>query len=184
MQKYFGFYKNLSVDSARLLEQTTWTTEHCMWPRDSYRQGHAGELPPFYNVGFWNETNTQFWQTKENDMDFDFSEVKSQIPIQDHTIGMIKLDPGTTLPWHKDSFYMLRQKRQDWKEQGLIPVRYLIFAEDWKIGHFVQLEDQTVSHWKAGDCWFFCYQTQHLGTNAGLEPMISIQVSGFQKNTL
>jgi hypothetical protein len=184
MSKHFGFYKNLPVNVNEFPDQMPWISEHCMWPRDSYRQGHQGELPPFYHTGHWTDKNTQFWQLKESEIDYDFREIKNQIPLENHTIGMIKIDPGCTLPWHKDSFYMLRQKRQDWEEQEMIPVRYLILLEDWKNGHFIQFENTVVSQWRAGDCWFFCHETFHLGTNAGLESLISLQVSGFQKKII
>jgi hypothetical protein len=182
MDKIYGFYKNINEDYKALVSKLKWNfTDHCMWPRDSYKQGHQGAMPPFYDVGYYNDKNTAFWQIKPETNSEDFTSIVAQVPVIDATVTLIQLDPGCSLPWHKDSFYLLRQKRQDWQEQGLKPVRYLTFLEDWKLGHFVQLENQVITHWKAGDCWYFCNETYHLGTNAGLEPFVSMQVSGFKQ---
>lgn len=182
MAKEYGFFKNIPSDYPQIVQNLSWNfLDHCMWPRETYKKDLDGEIAPFYDTGYYTPENTQLWQTRADETALDVDSVTQQVPIIDHTVTFIKLDPGHTLPWHRDAFYLLKQKRPNWKEQKLKPIRFLIFLEDWKLGHFVQLENTVVTHWKSGDCWYFCNDTYHLGTNAGLEAFVSMQVSGFKQ---
>jgi hypothetical protein len=157
-----------------------------MWSRDSYQHDHFGEIAPFQKTGYYTSENTQLWQTRGEeypDLSDSFQHINENIPVDQSTITFIKLDPGRSLPWHRDAFYLLKQKNPDWKDQTLIPIRYLIFTQDWDLGQFVQIEEKIITQWKSGDCWYFCHETYHLGVNAGLSPFVSMQISGFQKET-
>lgn len=182
MQKENGFFKNIANDYQKLIDNLRWKgPDHLMWTRESDSwYGHDYEtIAPFYLTGFYTPENTKFWQIKVDKRNTGVSIITDQIPVIDSTITVTKLDPGCTLPWHRDRFYLLKTKRPDYQEKKFKLLRYLIFLEDWKLGHFVQLENQVVTHWKSGDCWYFCENTFHLGTNSGLAPFISMQVSGF-----
>ena len=183
MSKQYGFFKNITGEYKSLVENLSWNySDHCMWPRETNIKDSQGDIAPFYDTGYYSPENTQLWQTKLNETQLDVKDLIQQVPVLDHVVTFIKLDPAHTLPWHRDACYLLKQNRPEGEEQKLKPIRYLIFLQDWKLGHFVQLETQVVTHWKAGDCWYFCNDTYHLGTNAGLEPFITMQVSGFQQS--
>lgn len=180
----FGFFKNIKFDYQSLSSVIPWnTSDHGMWPRESYLVEDVdeyGDVTPYYHTGYYTPENTQIWQTRREQVAWDLGPITQEIPVIDHTVTFIKIDPGRTVPWHRDVYYLLKQKNPDWKERQLIPIRYLIFLKDWKLGQFVQFEHQVITGWCAGDCWYFCHQTYHLGTNAGLDPIVTMQISGFQ----
>ena len=92
--------------------------------------------------------------------------------FQHHVVSVINIPPGQTVPYHKDKHYMLQ------KEYGIGDTwRYLIFLEDWKAGHYFEVENKPLVQWKAGD-WVKFHQSEwHLGGNMGIDPFYSAQVT-------
>lgn len=174
MSKFYGFYKNLNINPDEILKTVAWQEHsHCMGNK-------TAPVPEFYTCGFYTPENTAHWHAKESQMTFDISKIFDEFNLINHTATMIKLDPGCSLPWHRDRFHMLKEKTPNWNEIKHLPMRYCIFMQDWKLGQFVQIEELVVSNWKAGDCWYFCHDTWHLATNAGLESFVTMQISGFR----
>lgn len=132
---------------------------------------HGEGLPLTYN-----QENTiihQIWWTSDQ---VDFTNIGKQLGIDVITMSAIKQNPGHTNPWHIDRFYKIKQTYPNDTRQT---VRANIFLEDWKIGHFLQVEDKVVTHWKAGEGFIWDESVYHLSSNAGLEPKFTLQVSGF-----
>lgn len=141
---------------------------------DTTRAGsfeHGKGLPETYVKE--NTIIHQIWWTSGQ---ADFTSIGNQLDIDVITISAIKQNPGHTNPWHIDSFYKIKKTYPDDTRQ---PVRANIFLEDWKIGHFLQVEDKVVTHWKAGEGFIWDESVYHLSSNAGLEPKFTLQVSGF-----
>lgn len=90
-----------------------------------------------------------------------------------HVVSVIRLDPGNTIPTHRDKHYKLRSI------YGLDgeTYRYLVFLEDWKSGHYFELNNQPVTQWKSGDWIKFSNLNWHLGGNMGTEPFYSAQIT-------
>jgi hypothetical protein len=184
MIKTYGFYKNIGADYEQILQKLVWNfSDHCMWPRDTYKKDLDGEIAPFYDTGYYTQDNTQLWQTRLEETQIDAKFATDNITLIDPTVTFIKLDPGRTLPWHRDAFFLLKNKQPTWQEQNLTPIRHVIFLQDWQQGQFVQIEEQVITQWRAGDCWYFCHRTYHMGCNGGLVPFVTMQVSGFQNKT-
>ena len=113
----------------------------------------------------------RWWQKDE----INFDEIGHALGMQAVTISTIKQPPGQVVPWHRDTFFLLKKEFPD-KSQ---PVRALIMLEDWKIGHFVQHSDNVFTHWRAGDGYIWDEDILHLGANAGMQDKYTMQVSGF-----
>ena len=135
--------------------------------------------------------NTSFSQA-----DFDSNDRKNTpgwiLEIADH-IGekerlsnimctITKQNPGNSLPPHVDSYESYRGKKNIPDEDAENIIRYLVFLEDWKIGHFLQFGDSVCCYWKKGDCITWEYGLRHLSTNAGTEPKFAMQITGVKKN--
>lgn len=89
-----------------------------------------------------------------------------------HVVSVIKNDPGQIIPNHKDYHAVLQEKYgpgDTW--------RYLIFLEDWKPGHYFEIQGQPVVKWQAGDWVKFHRSEWHLGGNMGWEPFYSAQIT-------
>ena len=57
--------------------------------------------------------------------------------------------------------------------------RYWIPLEDWHWGHFIQVGNSVLTHWKAGEIYTWNYGMYHLGANAGIKTRWSCQVTGY-----
>jgi hypothetical protein len=121
--------------------------------------------------------NTKIHQRWWNDDELDFTEIGDLLGMDAVTISSIKQPPGQVVPWHRDTFFLLKKKFPKRPQ----PVRALIMLEDWKVGHFVQHDDAVFTHWLAGDGYIWDEDILHLGANAGMENKYTLQVSGFIK---
>ena len=91
-------------------------------------------------------------------------------------------NPGNSLPPHVDVYESYRNIKNIPDEDAENIIRYLVFLEDWKIGHFLQFGDSVCCYWKKGDCITWEYGLRHLSTNAGTEPKFAMQITGVKKN--
>jgi hypothetical protein len=94
--------------------------------------------------------------------------------IETAMVSWTCIEPGQAIPIHSDSFYKLRQLHNVPIEQCL---RYLIFLQDWQLGHFVEFEETIITKWSAGDVWMFDHKSMHCAVNASNNNFITCQVS-------
>ena len=164
----------LSIDFKRLVE--------CEYPEYSSCTKHQiHELKDIHDkFGGFPETyvfeNTRIKQRWWNESDIDFVDLGKQLSMNVVTVSTIKQYPGNTIPWHRDTFFQIKKRFPERKDN---PVRANINLEDWKIGHFIQYNNEVYSNWKAGDGYMWDSTVLHLGANAGMEPKFTIQVSGY-----
>ena len=92
------------------------------------------------------------------------------------TVSSIKQDPGNFIPIHKDKFFKIYSNNPQEKRKM---ARANVFLEDWKFGHFLQYDDVIAPKWRAGDCYLWDSEVDHLSCNAGLVPKYTLQISGF-----
>jgi len=101
------------------------------------------------------------------------------------TVGMVKFDPGQQHPWHFDTYQgvvnQYKEQGIELGEEGLRKIkRYWIALEDWQWGHFMQIGNNVITHWKAGDTYTWNYGMYHLAANVGITPRISAQITGME----
>lgn len=132
-------------------------------------------------VGY-NVTNTLFKQKY-------FYEFKSMPPWCKKLINLSKLrnaylvvnmnPPGSTNPWHHDTYQGVLKKNLNTKDNPKTVMRILIFVEAWQWGHFLQVGNEVISHWKSGDVYSWDTTRYHLASNSGIKPRYSIAITGF-----
>ena len=131
-----------------------------------YRQTQAIER-------YYNEQNSSIWQILDESPGW-VHNLATQIPqdFDHHVVSVLRVDPGQTIPCHRDHHMILQEKfgaGDTW--------RYLIFLEDWKNGHYFEIQNKPVIQWRAGDWIKFHRSEWHLGSNAGWEPFYSAQIT-------
>jgi hypothetical protein len=57
--------------------------------------------------------------------------------------------------------------------------RALVLLEDWKSGHYLEIQGKPVVGWKAGDVVEWVYDTPHMAANLGLEDRYTLQITGW-----
>jgi len=56
--------------------------------------------------------------------------------------------------------------------------RGVVFLEDWKSGHYLEVDGQPFIKWKAGDWVWWQGATPHYAANIGLENRYTLQITG------
>jgi hypothetical protein len=56
--------------------------------------------------------------------------------------------------------------------------RAIVFLEDWKSGHYLELDGYPVVKWSAGDVVEWQYDVPHMAANIGLDPRYTLQITG------
>lgn len=122
---------------------------------------------------FYNQNNSSVWQILD-EAPMWVHDLSKKIPqdFNNHVVSVTKLDPGQIIPLHKDRHAVLQEKYgkgDTW--------RYLIFLENWKNGHYFEIDDQPIIKWQAGNWIKFHRSLWHLAGNCGLEPFYTVQVT-------
>lgn len=89
------------------------------------------------------------------------------------TFAITRIDPGNTVPVHRDEHHRLREKHG---EKG---TRFLIFLEDWQSGHYFEKDEDPVVEWQRGEVYDFDHTVLHLAGNMGNRPFYSLQVTAI-----
>jgi hypothetical protein len=86
-----------------------------------------------------------------------------------------KLLSGNIVPPHRDHFenYMRYHGITD---KNLIK-RRLVFLEDWKNGHYFQVNERVFIKWKQGEWVEWNHKDIHLGGNIGTSPRYVLQIT-------
>jgi hypothetical protein len=96
---------------------------------------------------------------------------------QDVCTSYYRMDPGTILPKHHDTY----KRYIEIFELEMLHAsvfRAIIFLEDWQSGHYLEVADEPVTEWKAGDVVTWWYDTPHLAANMGYTPRYTLQITG------
>lgn len=56
--------------------------------------------------------------------------------------------------------------------------RILVMLEDWKPGHYLEIDGQGIVNWIAGDYFVWQSDVPHAASNIGVEPRYTLQVTG------
>ena len=87
-----------------------------------------------------------------------------------------KMTSGVILPRHSDKYVKFLKMYPN--ATGTIG-RALVMLEDWKPGHYLDLDDVAVTDWKAGDYFWWTDDTVHTAANIGTEDRYTLQLTGF-----
>lgn len=91
------------------------------------------------------------------------------------TLSIYCMPPGTIMPEHSDYYYKYKQinKLTDADSVG----RFLVFLDDWKSGHYFELDRDPIVKWKKGDYCMWIGNTSHMAANLGIENRYTFQIT-------
>lgn len=99
------------------------------------------------------------------------------------TIGMYncgyvfyKMTTGVIMPTHVDHFSRYCEifnveKNSVW--------RAIIFLEDWSPGHYFEIDNHAIVHYKQGDYVVWSNETPHAASNIGIKDRYTLQITGL-----
>ena len=90
-------------------------------------------------------------------------------------ISFYRMDTCNILPYHRDTYSYYR-KLFNISDPTTI-YRAIIFLEDWKPGHYFEIENTPIVQWKAGQWVMWNYDAPHMAANLGLDPRYTVQIT-------
>lgn len=124
-----------------------------------------------------NKYKMSLWQIKDQETNPNLEFIHSLFPeIKNKKCQVNKLTPGNIIPRHTDVYKFYNETFGIYDNSKIF--RVLIMTEDWKPGHYVEVEDYGFVNWKAGD-WLGFYLTDcHMTANLGHSDRYAIQITG------
>jgi hypothetical protein len=93
---------------------------------------------------------------------------------QTHTL--YRMDTLEIMPVHSDHFNTYCRLHDTTSEKVQ---RVILMLEDWKPGHYFELDGIGYVNWKAGDWFKWTGDVPHAASNIGIEPRYTLQITGM-----
>lgn len=146
------------------------------WSKDL--QGFKFPVSSILDNPLWTHGNYRNFPTLPQAFDDDLllyqAKFLSQLSIVKGTVSLTNIEPGRMIPVHADKFFKLRSKYNVDIDDC---VRYLVFLQDWVLGHFVDFEECTITKWHKGDVYVFDHNSLHCAANASQVNFITCQIN-------
>ena len=104
------------------------------------------------------------------------AQVEESLGWQDVCTSYYRMDPGTILPYHQDTYKRYIEIFKLDNPQNVH--RAIVFLEDWASGHYLEIDNEPIVKWQAGDVVTWQYDTPHLAANMGYTPRYTLQITG------
>ena len=88
-------------------------------------------------------------------------------------VRLLEYRPGHMLPLHSDG---MEGFRRIYGKQN--PTRFFVAVSDWDWGHVLQVHDNMVSNWTAGDTYIIPNDIFHASANFGIGPKYTLTITG------
>jgi hypothetical protein len=83
------------------------------------------------------------------------------------------------LPRHRDH-YVTYIKKFNITDTSKI-WRAIVFLEDWRSGHYIEVDGKPIVKWQRGDYAMWNYDVEHFAGNFGTDPRYTMQITGMQR---
>lgn len=97
--------------------------------------------------------------------------------IKDKSYAVHRMDPNMILPLHIDRYGYFTTKHSISDISKI--VRVIVFLEDQKLGHVLQVSGITVPNWQAGDYVYWRGNDPHIAANLGTHDRYTLQITGI-----
>jgi hypothetical protein len=96
---------------------------------------------------------------------------------QDIGTSYYRMDTGTVLPVHRDTYKRYVELFDLQGHEHRIR-RAIIFLEEWQPGHYAEHDGCAYVNWHAGDVVEWVWDAPHMAANLGLTPRYTLQITG------
>jgi hypothetical protein len=98
---------------------------------------------------------------------------------KDVGVAYYRMDTGCVMPVHSDLYKRYIGVFNLQGQEHTIH-RALVLLEDWKSGHYLEVQGVPVVDWRAGTVIEWQYDAPHMAANIGLEPRYTLQITGHK----
>jgi hypothetical protein len=165
---------------------TKWQTGHVApWWQQDYQElayvhepfNNARDLAQWRNLGFTQQRFTgELYDMRFREPEW-IAPFRDQFPMQHFSWSVYRMRPGDVLPEHGDTYERFCKIHAVSDIQTIR--RYIVFLEDWKRGHYFEIEGAPVVQWKAGTWVSWQGDTLHVAANIGSECRYTLQLTGL-----
>ena len=134
-----------------------------LWIKQGYQSKICGDLADMRHL-------LPSWSNR-------FIEYYQSLGWKDVGIAFYRMPTGTVMPVHRD-LYRRYIELFDLQGKESSIRRALVLLENWKSGHYLEVNGRAYVHWRAGDVVEWPYDTPHMAANIGLEDRYSLQITG------
>lgn len=113
-------------------------------------------------------------QPSWNDM---FVDLYQRMGWHDVGTSYYRMTSGTVMPVHQD-LYKKYVGLFDLEGREHTIRRALVLLEDWKPGHYLEVDGRAFVHWPAGRVVEWIYDVPHMAANVGILPRYTLQITG------
>lgn len=105
------------------------------------------------------------------------AELCHQLAWNDTACQLLRMDTGSILPVHHDH-YLTYSKALHIDDIDRI-WRAVVFMEEWKSGHYFEINGEAWVGWRAGDYVVWNNDVPHMAANIGVETRYTLQLTGW-----
>jgi hypothetical protein len=134
-----------------------------LWMRQGYHSKICGDLSDMRH-------RLPTWANR-------FIDIYTQLDWKDIGLAFYRMPTGTVMPTHSD-LYKRYIELFDLQGREHTIRRALLLLEDWKPGHYLEVNGKPYVNWQAGDTVEWIYDTPHMAANIGLEDRYTLQITG------
>lgn len=167
------------------------TPDHAKWTRFSISPWWIGYQDlPYVNEPFNDPKSLSLWQGlgyTQQKFTGDMYDMRS--PEPDWIAGFKKyftwdffswsiyrMTPGCVLPNHWDTYARFKEIYSITDCDTIR--RAIVFLEDWKSGHYLEIDSEPIVQWRAGDGVVWKNDVPHLAANMGMTNRYTLQITG------
>lgn len=134
-----------------------------LWQRQGYTNKICGDLCDMRHV-------LPGWADR-------FIKIYTELGWKNIGIAFYRMPTGTVMPVHQD-LYKRYIELFDLQGREHTIKRALLLLQDWKSGHYLEVDGKAYTNWHAGDVVEWVYSTPHMAANLGLEDRYTLQITG------
>jgi UDPglucose 6-dehydrogenase len=146
------------------------------WEPESYRTlDFVKKLAPDIDGKVWEENQYGSVYDGSNTMPEWVRYLDTKFELKNQTYSFYKIDSGEVMPVHVDHFRTY-QRLFDVNYRNIR--RVLIMLENWKPGHYLEIDGVGIVNWVAGDWFMWESDVPHSAANIGTTPRYTLQITG------
>ena len=141
------------------------------------------EIQEWNDLGYREENVKSFTGSmydNRNPMPDWISTFENLLGMYKQTYTLYRMDTLEIMPVHSDHFRTYCRLNDTTPDQVY---RAVVMLEDWKPGHYFELDGVGYTNWKAGDWFKWKGDVPHAAANIGSEPRYTLQVTGMSVYT-
>lgn len=133
------------------------------------------ELAHWNSLGYYHNNYNGSMYDNRNPMPDWVNNIGKNFRLQNKTYTFYRMDILEIMPAHVDHFSKYREL---FCEDITKIKRAIVFLEDWKPGHYFEVNKTGFVNWQAGNYVLWNHNVEHAASNIGIEPRYTLQITG------